>query len=343
MLGIGWAFTVSDFLSEKSKENYQEQLIADADNYFKEGLYQRAINNYKEYLNNNQSEEICKKLINAYDKRLEEDDRITSDYISSMESITAAYEKNEAFVDKLADLYRKSKKYEKEYQCLSKAIKNGIDSANIKKRINEVRYMNKISPLAYSDVKGPSNGEYVVTYNEYMITFSEAGKSSRSLYEYMSLANNNGDRMEYKITTKDEMETIELAQNFESEKFPNMIICLNGELGSGKTVFTKGLADALGIKDTITSPTFAIIKEYDGELPLYHMDVYRLDGNTEGVGIEEYFTKGGVVVIEWADTIKDILPEERLDIKFKVLDENRRILHLYPHGKKYEELCEAVI
>ena len=149
--------------------------------------------------------------------------------------------------------------------------------------------------------------------------------------------------MEYKITTKDEMETIELAQNFESEKFPNMIICLNGELGSGKTVFTKGLADALGIKDTITSPTFAIIKEYDGELPLYHMDVYRLDGNTEGVGIEEYFTQGGVVVIEWADTIKDILPEERLDIKFKVLDENRRVLHLYPHGKKYEELCEAVI
>lgn len=195
LLGIGWVFTISDFLNEKSKENYQEQLIIDADNYVKEGLYQRAINNYKEYLNNNQSEEICKKLINAYDKRLAEDDRITSDYISSMESITAAYEKNEAFVDKLADLYHKSKKYEKEYQCLSKAMKNGIDSENIKKRTNEVRYMNKISPLAYSDVKGPSNGEYVVTYNEYMITFSEAGKSSRSLYEYMSLANNNGDRI----------------------------------------------------------------------------------------------------------------------------------------------------
>lgn len=113
LLGIGWAFTVSDFFSEKSKENYQEQLITDADNYFKEGLYQRAINNYKEYLNNNQSEEICKKLINAYDKRLAEDDRITSDYISSMEIITATYKKNEAFVDKLADLYRKSKKYEK--------------------------------------------------------------------------------------------------------------------------------------------------------------------------------------------------------------------------------------
>lgn len=195
LLGIGWAFTVSDFLSEKSKENYQEQLITDADNYFKEGLYQRAINNYKEYLNNNQSEEICKKLINAYDKRLEEDKEIISDYISSMENITTIYKKNETFVDKLADLYDTSKKYEEEYKCLSKAMKNGIDSADIKNRANEVRYMSKISPLAYSDVKGPSNGEYVVTYNEYMITSSEDGTSSRSLYEYMSLANSKGDRI----------------------------------------------------------------------------------------------------------------------------------------------------
>ena len=139
------------------------------------------------------------------------------------------------------------------------------------------------------------------------------------------------------------METMELAQNFESEKFPNMIICLDGELGSGKTIFTKGLANALGIKDTITSPTYTIIKEYDGELPLYHMDVYRLDGNVDGVGIEEYFTKGGVVVIEWASSIKDILPKERIDIKFKVLDENRRVLVINPHGQAYEELCEAVL
>ena len=149
--------------------------------------------------------------------------------------------------------------------------------------------------------------------------------------------------MEYKVTMKDEYDTIELAQNLESEKFPNMIICLNGELGSGKTLFTKGFAQALGIKDNITSPTFSIIKEYDGELPLYHMDVYRLDGNTNGVNIEEYYTKGGVVIIEWADTIKDILPKERLDIKIKVLDENKRVLVITPYGKQYEELCEAVL
>ena len=157
------------------------------------------------------------------------------------------------------------------------------------------------------------------------------------LYNYI------GDKMEYKITTNSEQETIELAQNFESEKFPNMIICLNGELGSGKTMFTKGIANALGINEVITSPTFTIIKEYDGELPLYHMDVYRLDGNVDGIGLEEYYTKGGVVVIEWADTIKDYLPKERLDIKFVVVDENKRVLILTPYGKQYEDLCEAVL
>ena len=150
--------------------------------------------------------------------------------------------------------------------------------------------------------------------------------------------------MDYKMTTHNEMETIELAQNLESEKFPNMVICLDGELGSGKTVFTKGFAQALGIEDVITSPTYTIIKEYlSGELPLYHMDVYRLDGNTDGIGIEEYFNKGGVVIIEWSDTIKDILPKERLDIKFRILDEEKRSLTITPHGKKYEELLEVIL
>lgn len=149
--------------------------------------------------------------------------------------------------------------------------------------------------------------------------------------------------MEYRLTTRSEMDTIEFAQNLESEKFPNMVICLNGELGSGKTVFTKGFANAMEVKESVTSPTFTIIKEYEGELPLYHMDVYRLDGNTEGLGIDEYFTKDGVVIIEWANTIKDDLPENRLDIKFKVAGENSRILIVEPHGQEYEELCEAVL
>lgn len=150
--------------------------------------------------------------------------------------------------------------------------------------------------------------------------------------------------MEYKITTHNEFETIELAQNFESEKFENMVICLDGDLGSGKTVFTKGIANGLGIEENITSPTFTIIKEYTtGEMPLYHMDVYRLDGKVDGIGIEEYYNKGGIVIIEWAKTIKDYLPDERLEITFKVVDENKRLLIIKPYGKKYEELCEAVL
>lgn len=150
--------------------------------------------------------------------------------------------------------------------------------------------------------------------------------------------------MENKITTYSEKETIEIAQNLESEKFPNMVICLEGDLGSGKTVFTKGFAQALGIEETVTSPTFNIIKEYpNGELPLYHMDVYRLDGKIDDLGIEDYYTRGGVTIIEWSDMIKDYLPEERLDIKFKVIDEDTRTLTFIPHGRVYEDICEAVL
>ena len=147
---------------------------------------------------------------------------------------------------------------------------------------------------------------------------------------------------EYKLTMRDERDTIELAQNLESEKFPNMVICLYGDLGSGKTVFAKSFGQAMGI-DGVTSSTFNIIKEYKGELPLYHMDVYRVDNNVESLGIEEYFDKGGVTIIEWADLIKDYLTEERLDIKFRVIDENTRVLTLKPYGEQYENICGDII
>lgn len=152
--------------------------------------------------------------------------------------------------------------------------------------------------------------------------------------------------MDYKITTYSEEETIELAQNIESEKFPDMVICLRGDLGSGKTIFTKGFAKAMEIKEEVTSPTFNIIKEYTtGDMPLYHMDVYRLDGHVDDLGIEEYYNKNGITIIEWADMIPDYLPENRLDIKIKSSseDENKRTIILTPYGKKYEDLCEAVL
>lgn len=150
--------------------------------------------------------------------------------------------------------------------------------------------------------------------------------------------------MTYKITAYSEDDTMELAQNIESEKFPNMVICLEGDLGSGKTVFAKAFAGALGITENITSPTFTIIKEYyGGEMTLFHMDVYRLSDVKQDIGIEEYFTKKGVCIIEWSDLIEDILPKNRLDIKIKIIDENTRQFIITPHGSKYEDLCERVL
>ncbi len=147
---------------------------------------------------------------------------------------------------------------------------------------------------------------------------------------------------EYKVIVHDENETVELAQNIESEKFPNMVICLNGELGSGKTVFTKAFASAMAIPE-ISSPTFNIIKEYNGELSLYHMDMYRVEDKVESLMLDEYFQKGGVTIIEWADMIRDYLPEERLDIEFRIVDENTRNIILHPYGDKYIDVCEDIL
>ena len=150
--------------------------------------------------------------------------------------------------------------------------------------------------------------------------------------------------MDYKYTSRCEEDTLELAENLESEKFPGMVICLEGELGSGKTVFVKGFAKSLGITENITSPTFNIVKEYEtGELPLNHMDVYRLEDTDETIGFNDYFQSEDITIIEWSELIKDQLPDERLDIRFKVIDENTRVLVLKPHGQKYEDVVNYVL
>ena len=150
--------------------------------------------------------------------------------------------------------------------------------------------------------------------------------------------------MEYNYTSKSVEETMQLAENIESKKFPGMLLCLEGELGSGKTVFVKGLAKSLGIEETITSPTFTLIKEYDeGEMPLSHMDVYRIEGDPTTLGLEDYFNSSAICIIEWANLINNYLPKERLDIKLKLIDENTRLITLIPHGKQYEDLVKSVI
>ena len=149
--------------------------------------------------------------------------------------------------------------------------------------------------------------------------------------------------MDKKLVLNNENDTILLAENIESEKFPNMVIVLNGELGSGKTLFTKAFAKAMGIDDNVTSPTFTIIKEYyNGELPLFHMDVYRLEGEADSIDFDYYYNKSGVTIIEWGDTIKEYLPEEYLELNFKILTENKRVVYIKPIGEKYENLCGEI-
>ena len=150
--------------------------------------------------------------------------------------------------------------------------------------------------------------------------------------------------MDFKFTSRSIDDTFNLAENLESEKFPGMLICLSGELGSGKTAFVKGFAKALGITETVTSPTFALVKEYhDGEMTLNHMDVYRLEDSDEEFGLKDYLNGDSVTIIEWPEMIEDQIPEERLDIKFKVVDDDVRVLVLTPHGQQYEELLDAVL
>ncbi len=118
------------------------------------------------------------------------------------------------------------------------------------------------------------------------------------------------------------------------------VITLEGDLGAGKTSFTQGLALGLGITQIVNSPTFTLIKEYQGNLPLYHMDVYRLEGEDEDLGFEEYFYGEGISVVEWAQFIEDYLPDQLLNIIILKLDENRRLLRFEPKGDYYIELCK---
>lgn len=143
--------------------------------------------------------------------------------------------------------------------------------------------------------------------------------------------------MKEKIT-KNYLETIEFGNKVGSLLSSGDVILLAGDLGAGKTTFTKGIGQALGIKRVINSPTFTIVKEYHGNLDLYHLDLYRLDGLGSDFDLEEYFEKDGIVVCEWPDNVKEIIPSEYLMIEiFRAGDEQRRI-KLTPYGEKYQKL-----
>ena len=120
------------------------------------------------------------------------------------------------------------------------------------------------------------------------------------------------------------------------------VITLNGNLGAGKTTMTKGIGQGLGVKKIINSPTFTILKVYEGRLPLYHFDAYRLEGTDDDLGFEEIFDDEGVCGIEWAEFIEEILPAERLEISIEKKDDNSRELQFVSKGRKYDKLLEEL-
>ena len=123
-------------------------------------------------------------------------------------------------------------------------------------------------------------------------------------------------------------ETIKIGSKLAKRLKAGDVVALVGELGSGKTVFTKGIAQGLGVKNAryVNSPTFVIIKEYRGKVPLYHFDLYRLDSpsSLDSLGWDEYFYGGGIAVIEWADKIRKLLPPRRIEVRLSIVGERKR-------------------
>lgn len=138
------------------------------------------------------------------------------------------------------------------------------------------------------------------------------------------------------FSTKTEAETIALGQHIGAKLQSGDIIALQGTLGAGKTTITKGIAQALGVQDTITSPTFCLISEYDGTMPLYHMDVYRLESGDDFVnlGVEDMLYGRGVTLIEWSEKIMDELPQKTIILRLTPHNDGSRTVTLenWPYG-----------
>ncbi|MBQ3965556.1 MAG: tRNA (adenosine(37)-N6)-threonylcarbamoyltransferase complex ATPase subunit type 1 TsaE [Treponema sp.] len=140
------------------------------------------------------------------------------------------------------------------------------------------------------------------------------------------------------LITHSEEETIALGKKIGSKLQKGDVIALQGTLGAGKTTITKGIALALGIEDTITSPTFCLISEYEGKMPLYHMDVYRLEGGEDfiNLGVDDMLYGRGVCLIEWSEKIMEELPKKTIILRLEPKEDGSRTISL--ENWKYGEL-----
>lgn len=148
--------------------------------------------------------------------------------------------------------------------------------------------------------------------------------------------------MEKEIIVHTEKESLALGERLGSLVGAHCLLTLSGDLGAGKTTFTKGIGKGLGVTKIINSPTFTILKQYQGRYRLSHFDAYRLEGQEDDLGFEEIFDSEDVCVVEWANYIADILPKERLQIDIYKLEENSRRYVFTPIGRKYEQICQEL-
>jgi len=156
-----------------------------------------------------------------------------------------------------------------------------------------------------------------------------------------SMANGSRATNRYAYEAASERDTAEFAEAMARLAFPGAVVALDGDLGAGKTRFAQAFAAALGVKDVVNSPTYTIIKEYEGtELPFYHMDVYRLSlEEADELGLDEYFDGDGVTLVEWASLIEPILPPERVHLSITATGADTRTIVCRPVGQAYEEWC----
>ena len=139
-----------------------------------------------------------------------------------------------------------------------------------------------------------------------------------------------------------ELDTDRLASIVADLAFKGCLILANGDLGAGKTRFAKGLAKFLGVKGNVTSPTFNILKCYEGEkYDFYHIDAYRLEGVKQDIGLDEFIEGDGVCFIEWSEFVSYLLPEEYLKMNITI-DNDIRVIELIGAGKRYEELVKEI-
>lgn len=147
------------------------------------------------------------------------------------------------------------------------------------------------------------------------------------------------------LSTSD-LETVEFGRKIAAFLREGDVLALIGELGSGKTWLTKGIALGLGVSPhmVVTSPSFALVNEYEGRCLLYHMDVYRLQSVSEFIdaGLEEYLYSGGVAVMEWADRWPEILPKEALNVNFSIIDDQQRKITLSGNHARAAEVIDSL-